>query len=262
MKAETGSAVRSEIVVDRVRIEVIEFRPTHPDALTIVMLHEGLGSVSAWRHFPERVAKATECRVVAYSRQGYGKSDKLTAVWTPAFMHHEGEAVLPSLLERIDAPVPVLLGHSDGGSISLLHAAARPKAVKGLILQAPHVFVEDLTVRSIQALHDAYGTSDLREKMARHHRHPEELFRAWTGIWLDPAFRRWNIEDRLKNIRCPALVIQGEDDEYGTREQVESIKRHVRGTQTLMLPNCGHAPHRDQPDAVLASITDFVGKLK
>jgi len=226
------------------------------------MLHEGLGSVSAWRHFPERVAKATECRVLAYSRQGYGKSDRLSKPWTPDFMRHEAEKVLPKLLERIGISAPILLGHSDGGSIALLYAAGKPTAGKALILQAPHVFVEDLTVKSIRALHDAYGTSDLKEKMARHHSHPVELFRAWTDIWLDPAFRDWNIEDRLKNISCPLLLIQGEDDEYGTRAQVDAVARNVRGTETLLLPNCGHGPHRDQPDAVLAAIAEFVDKLK
>ena len=209
-------AQRSELIVDGRRLEVLEYRAADggSDHPLIVMLHEGLGSISMWRDFPEQLATATHRRVLAYSRYGHGRSDAVREPRTVEFMQHEGQIVLPQLLERMDVGDSLLLGHSDGGSIALLYAAARPNAVKALVLEAPHVFVEELTVKSIRSLRESYESLGLREKLARHHDHPDEMFRAWTGIWLDPAFRSWNIEDRLKAIRCPLLLMQGEDDHY------------------------------------------------
>jgi pimeloyl-ACP methyl ester carboxylesterase len=176
-------------------------------------------------------------------------------------MHHEGEVALPELLERVGVRDPILLGHSDGGSIALLHAAKSPGAVKALILEAPHVFVEGVTVKSIARLRESYANTNLREKLARHHANPDEMFRAWTEIWLDPAFRQWNIEDRLAAVQCPVLLIQGEDDEYGTRSQIDAISQHVPKSTSVMLANCGHSPHRDQPEAVLKTIVGFIDQL-
>ena len=254
---------RSEAIVDGRRLEVLEYRAADGGSgrPAIVMLHEGLGSISMWRDFPERLATATRGRVLAYSRYGHGRSDAVSEPRTVEFMHHEGEVVLPELLQRFGVRSPVLLGHSDGGSIALLYAAARPDAVKALILEAPHVFVEDLTVKSIRSLRDAYEGAGLREKLARHHEHPDQMFRAWTGIWLDAAFHSWNIKDRLKAIRCPLLLIQGEDDRYGTRAQLDAISSGVATAEVRILPDCGHSPHRDQPETVLAAITGFVNRL-
>jgi pimeloyl-ACP methyl ester carboxylesterase len=262
MKAKAATTERGQVAIGLARLEVADHKAVRPDAATIVMLHEGLGSVSTWRHVPERIGKQTGCRVVAYSRQGHGKSNRLESPRTASFMHHEGETVLPVLLKSLDVQLPILLGHSDGGSIALLYAAAYPDATKALILEAPHVFVEDLTVSSIQARSDSYEQSEMREKLARHHDHADEMFRAWADIWLDPEFRKWNIEDRLANVRCPVLLIQGEDDEYGTRAQVDSIAKRIQRTEILMLPKCGHAPHRDQQDAVLEAIEKFVATLE
>jgi pimeloyl-ACP methyl ester carboxylesterase len=262
-RGEELKAQRSELIVDARRLEVLEC-PAADGGINqppIVMLHEGLGSISMWRDFPEQLATATRRRVMAYSRYGHGRSDVVRDPRTVEFMHHEGEVVLPELLERMGVRHPVLLGHSDGGSIALLYAAARPNAVNALILEAPHVFVEDLTVKSIRSLRDAYDGSGLGQRLARYHDHPDEMFRAWTEIWLDPAFRAWNIEDRLEAIRCPLLLMQGEDDHYGTRAQIDAITSRVSTAEAVMLPDCGHSPHRDQPETVLAAIAGFMRRI-
>ncbi len=251
---------RGELIVDGTRLETLSY-PALGDTPTIVMLHEGLGSVSMWKDFPEQLARATRCGVLAYSRYGHGKSDRLREPRPVEFMHDEATVTLPALLERLGIQRPILLGHSDGGSICLIYAAAFPASPRALILEAPHVFVEDLTVQSIAKIRFAYKTTDLPQKLARHHDYADETFWGWNDIWLDPAFQRWNIEDRLSSIRCPLLVIQGLEDEYGTLAQVEAIKRGAPHAQTLVLSNCGHSPHRDQPTATLEVISQFVRKL-
>jgi pimeloyl-ACP methyl ester carboxylesterase len=198
---------------------------------------------------------------VVYSRYGHGKSERLREKHTVHFMHHQGTVALPALLEGLGIPRPILLGHSDGASISIIYAASPAASPRALILEAPHVFVEDLTVQSIANIRTAYQTTDLPVRLARHHDCVDETFGGWNDIWLDPEFRAWNIEDRLDSIRCPVLVIQGRQDEYGTLSQVEAIQRRVRNAHTLILQNCGHSPHRDQPQATLDAISQFVGKL-
>jgi pimeloyl-ACP methyl ester carboxylesterase len=251
---------RSEVIVDGKRLETLCF-PALSDKPTIVMLHEGLGSISLWKDFPEQIARATRCGVLAYSRYGHGKSERLREKHKPDFMHHQGKVVLPALLEELGINQPILLGHSDGGSISIIYAATAPASLRALILEAPHVFVEDLTVGSIAKIRGTYRTTNLPQKLGRHHDHVDEAFWGWNDIWLDSAFRDWNIEDCLDAIRCPMLVIQGEQDEYGTLEQVAAIQRRVPQAQALILQNCGHSPHRDQPAATLKAISGFVGKL-
>jgi pimeloyl-ACP methyl ester carboxylesterase len=252
---------RDEVIVNGKRLETLAY-PATGDRPTIVMLHEGLGSVSMWKDFPEQLARATRCGVLAYSRYGHGKSERLREKRSVEFMHHEATVALPALLERLGIQRPILLGHSDGASICILYAATFPaSSPQALILEAPHVFVEDLAVQSIAKIRTAYETTDLPDKLARHHDHADETFWGWNDIWLDPAFRSWNIEDRLDSIRCPLLAIQGHEDEYGTPAQVEAIKRRVPNAQTLMLPNCGHSPHRDQPEATLQAISQFMLKL-
>jgi pimeloyl-ACP methyl ester carboxylesterase len=156
---------------------------------------------------------------------------------------------------------PILLGHSDGGSIALIYAGTWPERVRGLVLEAPHVFVEDFGLRSTVAIRNVYGSTELRAKLARHHDHVDETFYGWNDIWLDPQFREWNIEKYLDAITCPTLVIQGEDDEYGTVAHVEAIQRRVPRAQALILPRCGHSPHRDQPELTLDTISKFVGSI-
>ncbi|NIJ09265.1 pimeloyl-ACP methyl ester carboxylesterase [Sphingomonas vulcanisoli] len=223
----------------------------------ILLLHEGLGSVSMWRDFPGRLAAATGRPVIAWSRQGYGASDPLPDPREPAYMHDEARWV-PLVMDALDIPRAVLLGHSDGGSIALLAAAWFPERVAALILEAPHVFVERLTVDSIAKVKQVYLTTDLGTKLGRHHRDAQEVFWRWNDIWLDPRFEAWNIEEWLPSIEAPALLIQGLDDEYGTLEQLDRIEAVLPRTTRVELANCGHSPHRDQFDAVLAACLDFL----
>jgi pimeloyl-ACP methyl ester carboxylesterase len=228
---------------------------------TIVMLHEGLGSLSMWRHFPQRVAKATGAEVVIYSRRGYGQSDPLPGQRGVDYMHVEAIDVLPKLLTALDIRRPLLIGHSDGASIAIIHAGSG-FAVAGLVLMAPHVFVEDLTVESIAAIRDVWATTDLKARLGRYHRDPEHTFRGWNDIWLLPAFKRWNIEAFVPKVAAPMLVIQGLDDEYGTPAQCEAIKALAKAPcELVMLEACKHSPHRDQPDRVLDAIRRFATTL-
>jgi pimeloyl-ACP methyl ester carboxylesterase len=242
------------------RLEALLYSPAGTNT-TIVMLHEGLGSVAMWKDFPERVAKATGCGVLVYSRYGHGKSERLAEKRCVDFMHHEAKVVLPELLRHFEIQQPILLGHSDGASIALIYAGTWPERARGLVLEAPHIFVEDLSIRSITAIRELYESSDLPQKLARYHDHVEETFRGWNDIWLDPQFRNWNIEEYLAAITCPTLVIQGENDEYGTLAQVKAIQRRVLATQSLLLPRCGHSPHRDQPSLTLDAISKFVSQF-
>ncbi|HEY7760258.1 MAG TPA: alpha/beta hydrolase [Burkholderiales bacterium] len=245
------------------RLECVRLAASHarPAAPSIVFLHEGLGSVSMWRDFPRRVAGATGCEAVVYSRQGYGRSDPATAPLPVRYMHDEALIVLPALLKRLRIERPILLGHSDGASIALIHAGSASPAPSGVIAMAPHVMVEDRSVASIAQARVAYETTDLRQRLSRHHADPDAAFWSWNRIWLDPAFREWNIESCLPRIPCPILAIQGENDEYGTMEQIERIARQARDVDVVKLADCGHSPHRDQPDAVLAAIEAFVRRV-
>jgi pimeloyl-ACP methyl ester carboxylesterase len=250
-------AHRDFVIVDGKRLETLRYAPRGKET-AIVMLHEGLGSVSMWKDFPKRIAEATGCGVLVYSRYGHGKSERLAEKRGVDFMHHEAHVVLPELVERMEIRSPILLGHSDGGSICILYAATAARKPRALVLEAPHVFVEELSVRSIAKIGATYQTTDLAKKLARYHDHVNETFWGWNDIWLDPRFRSWNIEDSLSDIACPVLVIQGEDDEYGTFAQVEAIKKRVPGTETVVLQECGHSPHRDQQKTTLAAILKFV----
>jgi pimeloyl-ACP methyl ester carboxylesterase len=249
--------VACEVVVDARRLETVRWDgdPARP---VIVMLHEGLGSVSLWRDFPQRLCERTGCTVVAYSRYGYGRSDVLREKREPEYMHHEGEVVLPALLAQLGIERPILFGHSDGASIALICAGAHPEAVRALVLEAPHVFVEEISVRSIAEAKTAYATTDLPKKLARHHADPDTTFFGWNDVWLDERFRAWNIEAYADRVRCPVLLIQGDADEYGTTAQVDAIAARVPGSETCLVPRAGHSPHRDAPELVLDRITSFV----
>lgn len=230
------------------------------DQPLLVFLHEGLGSVSMWRDFPKRLCDALGWRGLVYSRPGYGRSTPRPPDerWAPDFMHRQAYEVLPALLETLGVSGPYwLLGHSDGGSIALLHAAKFPQRVAGAIVLAPHILVEDISVASIAKTREAYLTTDLRSKLARHHADVDSAFWGWNDIWLDPAFRGWSIENEIRDIACPLLAVQGLDDEYGTLEQIRGIARRVPQTQLLELPDCGHSPHRDRPDALISAVSTF-----
>ncbi len=226
-----------------------------------MFLHEGLGSVSLWRDFPTHVAERTGCGIFVYSRYGYGTSDTLAEKREPDYMHREADVVLPELLTAAKIERPILLGHSDGASIALLFAATFPGRARALILEAPHVFVEDISIASIAAAKVAFETTDLPRKLARHHADVESAFRGWNDIWLDPRFRAWNLEDELANITEPILLLQGEDDEYGTQAQLRSIETRVENVTTVLLERCGHSPHRDRTEAVLDAVAAFVAQL-
>ena len=231
----------------------IEYQWVGQGKATCVFLHEGLGSRSMWRDFPARLCEALGMRGLVYSRPAYGKSTPRAAGerWNTDFMHRQAHEVLPALLDALGVRDPVwLYGHSDGGSIALLFAARFPGRVAGLIVAAPHIFVEDLSVSSIEQTRLAYLETDLRDKLARHHDDVDSAFWGWNDIWLDPAFRHWDLRPLLPQLHCPVLAAQGEDDEYGTMEQIEGIHRYAPQTALLKLARCGHSPHRDQPEAL------------
>jgi pimeloyl-ACP methyl ester carboxylesterase len=239
--------------------------PERAERPLLIFLHEGLGSVSMWRDFPERLCARLNLRGLVFSRPGYGRSTPKPAGerWAPDFMHRQAREVLPAFFAAIGVASPAapywILGHSDGGSIALLHAALFPERVGGLIVAAPHLFVEDLSIASIEDARVAYETTDLRDKLGRHHADPDSAFRGWNDIWLDPAFRSWNIEAEVAQIRCPILAVQGFDDQYGTMAQIERIAALCPGqTELLQLPACGHSPHRDQPEALIGATGEFM----
>jgi len=228
-------------------------------APTLVFLHEGLGSVALWKDFPARVARATGCPAVVYSRAGYGRSSPAALPRAPDYMHVEALTGLPALLDRLGIDDPVLIGHSDGASIALLHAGSGMRPVRALVALAPHVFVEDISLANITEARRQYETTDLRDRLARRHADPDAAFRGWNDIWLSPAFRAWNIEACLSRVRCPLLLIQGRDDQFGTAAQLDAIERQAGGqVSRLQVSDCRHSPHRDQPEATLAAIAEFI----
>lgn len=245
------------------RVEYAEYGARRDDAPALVFLHEGLGCVALWKGFPGDVSVATGCRVIVYSRFGYGASDPVALPRPLTYMHEEGLDVLPAVLDAAGVDRCLLIGHSDGASIAIIHAGGvRDARVEGLVLMAPHVFNEELSVSSIEKARDAYRQG-LRAKLARYHGDNVDCaFRGWNDAWLDPGFLDWNIEPYLPGIDVPALVIQGRDDEYGTLAQVEAIEQQSGGpVGTCLLDDCGHSPHRDQPDATREAIAAFVASV-
>jgi pimeloyl-ACP methyl ester carboxylesterase len=247
------------ILVQGLKLEYRDFPATEEGRPTLLLLHEGLGSVSMWRHFPEKLAAATGCRLIVWSRPGYGGSEAYPEPRTPRYMHREGEEMLPALLAALGIEKPLLIGHSDGGSIALIFAGAFPEVPLAVAVMAPHEVVEEVTLAGIRAAKTTWQTTDFPKKLARyHHAQTERVFADWNDTWLSPAFRDWNIESYLPKIRCPVLAIQGEDDEYATMRQIDVIAEQQPGTQLLKLPRCGHSPHRDQETAVLDVLAAFV----
>jgi pimeloyl-ACP methyl ester carboxylesterase len=260
----------------RVRIEHAWIAPTLPstgsgrsdaqsergsDAPLVVFLHEGLGSLAMWRDFPQRFCDAAQARGLVYSRPGYGRSTPRAPGerWGVDFMHHQAHELLPALLQALGVQdKPWLFGHSDGGSIALLHASKFSPRLRGVIVLAPHIKVEDVSIDSIAQARTAYQRTDLRARLAKYHDDPDSAFWGWNDIWLHPPFRQWSIEKDIESITCPLLAVQGTGDEYGTLEQIRGIARRVAQTRLLELANCGHSPHRDQADRVIAAGVAFM----
>ena len=247
-----------------VQIEHAWVAPERRGGPLIVFLHEGLGSLAMWKGFPAALCAATGARGLVYSRPGYGRSTPRGAdeVWSVDYMHQQAFEVLPALLATlgVDAAVapPWLYGHSDGGSIALLHAARYPASVAGLVVAAPHIMVEDISVANIQKARMAYVDGDLRPRLAEYHDEPDSAFWGWNRIWLDRAFRDWSITAELAGITCPVLAVQGVDDEYGTLAQVHGIARVLPRTELLELPACGHSAHRDQRELLINAAVAFI----
>ena len=271
MSHDAATLPRFAAVTQRGRRVRLEYRWIGADdraAPLLVFLHEGLGSASMWKDYPARLCDAGRLRGLVYSRTGYGRSTPRAPGerWATDYMHVQAREVLPAFLAAVGvdaaADPPWLFGHSDGASIALIYAATYPDRLAGLVVLAPHIFVEDLSVRSIEQAKYAYQTTDLRRKLARHHADVDSAFWGWNDVWLDPAFRRWNIEALLPAIRVPVLAVQGHDDEYGTMAQLDALAARLPQAEMLKLDDCAHSPHRDQPAAVTQATIEFVGRRR
>ena len=250
------------ITIQGLRLEYRDYPATAANRPTLMLLHEGLGSVGMWRHFPEKLAAHTACRVIVWSRAGYGGSEPYPEARTERYMHREGEEMLPALVAALGIEKPILIGHSDGGSIALIFAGSYPAQLRAAVVMAPHEFVEEETLAGIRAARELWESTDWPKKLARYHKHAARVFADWNDCWLSPPFRHWNIEDFLPAITCPLLAIQGRQDEYATLRQIDVIaEKTPHGAQLLKLDQCGHTPQRDQEAAVLAAISQFVAAL-
>jgi pimeloyl-ACP methyl ester carboxylesterase len=239
----------------------IEYRIVLGDALkvpTLVFLHEGLGCTAMWRDFPDKIARKTGARALVYSRFGYGQSSGLDAPRTPRFMHEEALEVLPQILDRLQITMPILIGHSDGASIALIHAASAERPVSGIVLIAPHVMVEPITVQRIAEVCETYEIGGLRERLVRYHANVDDAFIGWSRIWLDPRFRSWSLGSESSRLDVPCLLIQGDKDEYGTLAQIDAIAEVARrAPQRVVLAGAGHALRPETEAQVIAAIADF-----
>ncbi len=248
-------------------IEHVWLRPEHTHRPLVVFLHEGLGSVALWRNFPEQLCEALDVRGLVFSRAGYGQSTprQLDESWTADFLHRQAMDVLPAFLASLgidtECDPPILFGHSDGATIALIYAATYPSRVRSMVALAPHVMVEDVTLASIRTARAAYKAPDssLKRKLARYHADVDSAFYGWCDVWLSSAFRSFDIRPLLKRITCPLLAIQGLDDAYGTMAQIDEIVRQAPHAQRLQLAHCGHSPHVDQLDAVIAASHIILG---
>jgi pimeloyl-ACP methyl ester carboxylesterase len=257
-----------------VRLEVQTLQNEDPiNGPTLIFLHEGLGSVALWRDWPAQMCQRLGCAGVVYSRQGYGQSDPTPDVRGPSrvvnghrhgrllpdYMHREALEVLPALLKALGIERPILVGHSDGGTIALLHASRHP--VMACLVMAPHVMVEDISVQAITAAREAFENGPLRQRLAPFHADVDCAFWQWNDAWLSDAFRSYDIRREIESIQAPLLAIQGESDPYGTMAQIDEIARHVPYAQLIKLPDCGHSPHRDQPETVVQAVQAFMHDL-
>jgi len=250
--------------IDGVALDYTALGPPPHEAPTLVLLHEGLGSAGLWRDFPARLAQATGCGVFAYSRRGHGYSDPCPLPRPLDFMTREATDVLQKVLDAIGVKTCILLGHSDGATISTIYAGShQDHRVRGLILMAPHFFVEDICTAAITEARAAFRTGDLADRMAQHHKDAANTFEGWAGVWLDPGFADWDVTEVIDYLRIPVLAIQGRDDQYGTLAQIDVIaERSYAPVDLLPLDACRHAPHRDAPEPVMDAVTEFVTRLR
>ncbi|WP_299437148.1 alpha/beta hydrolase [uncultured Aquimarina sp.] len=253
-----------DILIDTHRIR-LSVDPESFDSLktTIIFLHDSLGSIELWRDFPRRISEATNCNVLSYDRQGYGKSDGFSeSKRDKEYLKKEAD-VLAKLIDQLGLKEVILFGHSDGGSIALLAASLYPNKIKGIITEGAHVFVENETLQGIRDAQTAYKTTNLKEKLTKYHyKNTENVFKMWTETWLSPSFSEWNIEHYLSGIQCPSLIIQGENDEYGTLDQVTSILQKTSGiSESLIIPNIGHTPHKEATEIVIEKTRNFTLNL-
>ena len=227
---------------------------------TLVFLHEGLGSITQWRNFPLALVHATGLPALIYDRCGYGRSEPLAQPPDPSYLETEAFERLPAVLAACGIESPILVGHSDGGTIALLHAARYPQGPLGVVTEAAHVFVEDISIQGIWRTLHAFETTPLRDRLRAHHGDKvDAVFRGWSEVWLSPAFQTWSMVDLLQGIRCPVLAVQGEEDEYGTQAQVQAIVQGVAGpAQALLLPGCAHVPHFQAKEQTLAGMARFI----
>jgi pimeloyl-ACP methyl ester carboxylesterase len=237
-----------------------EFQPA---AITLLFLHEGLGSVRLWQKFPAQLCKATGCHGVLYDRHGYGQSSPLTEKRDAKYLEHEGEKVLPALIKALGIERCILFGHSDGGSIALYAAGLRLPNILGAIIEAPHVHLDELSISGIEQAKAAFENGKLRRALTPYHgAKTESMFYGWAGTWLSPEFRRWNFHDKLENIQCPLLLIQGEKDQYGKRGQLDAIEKHAKGmVDTLYINGCGHTPHVEENEKIVQRSTEFIRQI-
>jgi pimeloyl-ACP methyl ester carboxylesterase len=253
-----------DVAREKARIEYQWFGEAGAAGPTLVFLHEGLGSLATWKDFPLGLCRAAGARGLVYSRPGYGQSQALGQAqpWGIDFMHRQAYEILPALLQALKLSEPaVLIGHSDGASIALLYAARYPERVAALVVLAPHVFVEPKTLAAIAALQADAVRLPLLAKLGRYHRDADALFAHWSQAWLAPEFGQWSITDTIADLRGPVLAVQGQDDEYGTMAHIQTLARHHPRTAVLEFENCGHVPHRDQPELLTAATLDFLKHL-
>lgn len=246
------------------RLEYRCWGPEPAAAPTLVLLHEGLGCLALWRDFPEKLAQRTGWGVMAYSRAGYGQSDPADLPRPLNYMTHEAQEVLPQVLDAVGFRNGILMGHSDGATIAAEYAGGvEDFRVRGIVLMAPHFFTEEMGLTEIARAKEAFETGDLKDRMAKYHRDAEATFRGWNDAWLDPKFREWNVAEVIDYLRVPALAIQGRDDPYGTLAQIEELEtRAYSPVDTLILDDCKHAPHLEQPEAVLEEVAEFCARLE
>jgi pimeloyl-ACP methyl ester carboxylesterase len=254
---------QGHIAVGGGRLEYRMIGPRPDDAPTIVMLHEGLGSVTTWGEFPHKVAERTKAGVFVYARAGYGKSSSITLPRPPDYMQREATDVLPELLDAIGFRRGILLGHSDGATIAAYYAGGvQDHRVRGLILMAPHFFMEASNIAAIRKTVETYQATDLRARLARHHADVDVAFRGWSEAWLDPGFASFDTTDALAYIRVPVLIVQGEADPYGTLAQARVAEDECYcPVETLLMPSVGHAPHRERPEETLSAIAAFTDRI-
>ncbi|MGB0505964.1 MAG: alpha/beta fold hydrolase [Pikeienuella sp.] len=253
-----------QIAIGEASLEYATWGLAPSKAPTIVMLHEGLGCVALWRNFPQMVAEATGCGVFAYSRSGYGQSSGAELPRPINYMEDEALNVLPLVLDAIGFQNGILLGHSDGATISAIYAGSvADYRIRGLILMAPHFFTEQTGLDEIATARTSYETTDLRPRMAKYHRDPDNAFYGWNDTWTNPEFTNWNVADVIDYLRIPVLAIQGRQDQYGTLAQIEEIENRIYSpVDVKILEDCQHTPHLEKTSETLASIIEFTNRLR